>query len=67
MSTRSTLTISQHVSVEDVEDDKATNDGSVLDRYSDSLMELSDDDVDSEASELSGVFAPGIQNQHLIN
>jgi len=85
-STRSTPTTSRRASVEDVEDDEATNYGSVLDRDGDSFMELSDDetgrvrkncptepielsddDVDSEESELSGFFAPGIRNQHLIN
>ena len=74
------------MSVKDVEDDDITNDGSVLDRYSDSLIELSDykasqvhknhptdpielsnDEADSEETELSGFFATGNPNQHLIN
>ena len=84
-STRSTPTTSRRASVEDVEDDDATNDGSAFDRDGDSLMELSDgkigrvhknqstdpielsdDEADSEETELSGFFS-GIRNQHLIN
>jgi hypothetical protein len=79
-STRSTPTTSRCASVEDVEDDDVNNNGGVLDRDGDSLIELSDDktsqvrknhptdlielsddEADSEETELSGFFAAGIR------
>ena len=85
-STRFTPTTSQRASVKDIEDNEATNNGSILDQdNNNSLMELSDgetgqvgkncptdpielsdNEADSEETELSGFFA-GIRNQHLIN
>ena len=46
LSTQSTLGSSRHVSIEEIEDKEEMHGGGTLDRDSDIIMELSDDEVE---------------------